>query len=80
MNSPNMLAALLMVVLCHFLPLNVNSQSSGIAVSGIVSTSTGAPLEGATVGVKGSNNSVVTNSEGYFFLTIPSSNSVLWVS
>jgi len=72
MNSPNMLAALLMVVLCHFLPLNVISQSTGNTVSGNVSTSTGAPLEGATVGIKSSGNSVVTNAEGYFSLTVPS--------
>ncbi|MGZ5254796.1 MAG: SusC/RagA family TonB-linked outer membrane protein [Flavitalea sp.] len=80
MNSPNMLAALLMVVLCHFLPFNAISQSTGSTVSGIVSTSTGAPLEGATIGIKGSNNSVVTNVDGAFTITVPSSNSVLLVS
>jgi TonB-linked SusC/RagA family outer membrane protein len=75
-----MLAALMIAVLCHLLPPGLYAQNNSRQISGTVSTSAGEPLTGATIAVKNGNQSVVTDSEGAFRLTVPSGNSILVVS
>ncbi len=52
-----------------------------ITVSGTVrDASNGSPLEGATIAVKGGNESTVSGAGGNFSITVPGNNSVLVVS
>src|SRR6478672_9008425 len=53
---------------------------SQVKVSGTVTDSKGAPVEGATVLVKGSTKGASTDVTGHFTINVPSSKSVLVVS
>ncbi len=80
MNLPNMLAALCIVLLC-FIPLReLHAQGTSRALTGTVTTSTGAPLSGASVSIKGSNTSVMTDVNGAFRIQSSSTQPVLVVS
>ena len=69
---------LCIVFLLHSLTLEVFSQS--LQISGkVTSRSTGEALPGATVNIKG-GESVITDPEGSFTITVPGSGSVLVVS
>jgi len=75
-----MLFTLLIGLLCTLAPWSVFAQNNPLQVSGTVTTSAGAPLEGATIVVKGGNQSAVTDNRGVFQLSVPSGNSVLVVT
>lgn len=49
------------------------------AIKGTLRSTTGEPLSGASVAIKGTNNSVVTNSKGEFSINAPA-RSVLIIS
>ncbi|HEY6902212.1 MAG TPA: carboxypeptidase-like regulatory domain-containing protein, partial [Puia sp.] len=53
---------------------------SGIKVSGRVSQSDGSPLAGATVSVKEGSQSVSTDKNGHYTITVPNGNTTLIVS
>jgi TonB-linked SusC/RagA family outer membrane protein len=53
------------------------AQQDGKTISGIVRNEKGEPLSGATVTVKGTNTAVVSDDNGKYTITIPSSGSVL---
>ncbi|TAH04905.1 MAG: TonB-dependent receptor [Sphingobacteriales bacterium] len=67
-------------LLVFLLMLSSLSYAQSITVSGKITDQNAAPLSGATVSVKGSTNSAVTNKDGLFQLNVPSANSVLVVS
>lgn len=66
--------------LCWLIFFTAHAQDNPLQVSGTITTVSGAPLSGATVAVKGGNQSVMTNADGTFRLTVPSAHSVLLVS
>ncbi len=70
----------LAILFCSLLFMQGFAQNSPLQVSGTVLTTSGSPLTGATVAVKGGSQSTLTNAEGRFALTVPSSNAVLVVS
>lgn len=74
------LKSYLTFLLCTLLILQVSAQNSSLQVSGTILTSTGSPLTGATVAVKGGSQSALTDNNGSFRLTVPDANSVLIVS
>jgi TonB-linked SusC/RagA family outer membrane protein len=57
----------LLLLALFFIPAAVFSQSG--TVKGLVTDSTGAPIEGVSVTVKGSHKAVVTNAEGRFTIS-----------
>jgi TonB-dependent starch-binding outer membrane protein SusC len=67
-------------LLVFLLMLSSLSYAQSVSVSGKITDKNAAPLSGATVSVKGSTASVVTNQDGVFQITVPSANSVLVVS
>jgi TonB-dependent SusC/RagA subfamily outer membrane receptor len=56
------------------------AQQNGKTISGIVRNEKGEPLSGATVNVKGTSTTTVTDDNGKYTITVPSSNSVLVIS
>jgi TonB-dependent SusC/RagA subfamily outer membrane receptor len=55
--------------------------NNAITINGTVRDgSTGKPLEGATIAVKGGSESTVSNAQGNFTISVPGNNSVLTVS
>ncbi|RYZ59678.1 MAG: SusC/RagA family TonB-linked outer membrane protein, partial [Chitinophagaceae bacterium] len=70
----------LALLFCTLLFLQVPAQSGLLQVSGTVLTTSGSPLTGATVAVKGGSQSTLTDNEGRFNLTVPGANAVLVVS
>lgn len=52
--------------------LNLQAQSQGITINGVITDQTGDPLIGATVSEKGTTNAVMTNIEGKFSLQVSS--------
>jgi TonB-linked SusC/RagA family outer membrane protein len=67
------------VFLVAFL-LSAGTAFSQIKISGLVSDAKGAPLEGVSVLVKGSNTGVSTDVGGRYFITVPSTKSVITFS
>ncbi|MEI9943583.1 MAG: carboxypeptidase-like regulatory domain-containing protein [Chitinophagaceae bacterium] len=58
-----------------------NFQYAGFQVTGKVTRkSTGEPLSGATVNVKGTNTVTTTNQTGNFSINVPSAGSILVVT
>lgn len=80
MNLQNMLATLLIVLLCHIPQKNIYAQDNNRNITGTVSTSTGAPLEGASITIKGTSQSARTDEKGSFSITVPSGDAILVVS
>jgi len=70
---------LLLTLLCVCFNSKVLAQSA-IKVNGSVRDVNGSPLPGSTVTVKGSSVVAVTNANGLFNISVPSSGSVLVVS
>lgn len=63
------------------LMLSLNGLAQERQITGkVVDAKTNEPLEGATVSIKNSNRSTVTNSEGIFQLTVPEGKEILTVS
>ena len=72
--------ALMLCAILALLSLNQVSAQS-LQVSGkITAKTTGLPLEGATVSVKGSRGGIITGKDGNFTITVPGAGSVLIVS
>ena len=72
---------LLYVFFCVFfcLLLNANAWAQQI-VRGTLRTSTGAPLVGATVSVKGTNTSAITDEQGRFSINAPTGSTLVVTS
>ncbi len=71
------------LVLCAIMLVQSFIQvfAQNVLVSGkVTAQSTGQPLEGATVSVKGTSTTTITNKEGAFSITVPKTGSVLVVS
>lgn len=64
------------IALIIFLSFSTFAQT-GINISGKVSAESGEPLSGVTVQLKNGKATAVTNTDGTFQLTVPSSNSIL---
>lgn len=80
-NQKSVLAkVLLLVYVLLFIPLLLRAQQANFRVSGTVFDDDKMPLIGATVVVDGSSKGVVTDYDGKFTLTVPSSNTKLKVS
>lgn len=67
-------------ILLLFLLLSAATIAQAVRVSGTVTDATNAPVEGATVRVKGANIGTSTDSLGKFSLSVPDKKSVLVVS
>ena len=80
MNRPKLLAALLMVFICHLLPPGTYAQTNSKQITGKVLSSSGEILEGATISVKGGQQGVVSDASGNFSMTVPAQNAVLVIS
>lgn len=78
-HLPNLLAAFLTSLLCTLFAAGAYAQNN-LQVTGTISSGTGIPLEGATVAVRGSSESAVTDANGVFRITVPSANAVLVVT
>src|SRR6185503_735947 len=59
---------------------NFSPFQSAIRISGKVSQSDGTPLAGATVSVKGSQQSVTTDKNGNYTISVPDGNATLIIS
>lgn len=80
MNSTTMPSALLFFLLCLLFTPGSYAQNNQKQITGTVSASSGAPLTGATISVKGNDNSVVTDEKGSFRISVPSGKSILVIS
>ncbi len=69
--------AALLACVCFLAPTVAFAQQQ---VSGTVKDATGKALPGASVGVKGSNQTTSTDAAGNFRITVPSANSTLIIS
>src|SRR3989441_6369575 len=67
-----LLGALLATVLCG------TAVAQDLQVSGTVTTTTGAPLKGVTVQVRGTDNKTVTGDDGKYSLTAPGNGVLLY--
>jgi TonB-linked SusC/RagA family outer membrane protein len=56
------------------------TQAQQVTVTGKVTDNSGAPLEGATVNVKGASTHAITGKDGSFSISLPSERSLLLVS
>lgn len=56
------------------------AQQNGKTISGIVRNEKDEPLSGATITVKGTSAATITDDNGRYSITVPSSNSVLIIS
>src|ERR1700733_851044 len=72
---PLLLFCLLGLVLTH-----VRAQDKTISLSGTITDNRGAPLPGATIKIKGSENGVSSNASGAFTIIVPSAASRLSIS
>lgn len=73
----NLLAAVIACI-CFFTPTNAFAQQR---ITGTVrDASTGNPLAGATIRVKGGTQSTVTDANGAFTIAVPDNNSLLTIS
>ena len=73
------LHALLLVFVVLFLPTVIFAQS--VTVTGkITDNKDGAPLQGATISVKNSKTSTVSDTKGNFSIKAPSSESVITIT
>ncbi|HTH31001.1 MAG TPA: carboxypeptidase-like regulatory domain-containing protein, partial [Lacibacter sp.] len=70
----------LLVTLLTVFSLSSVFAQQGIAVSGIVRDSAGAPIPQSTVSEKGKKNATTTNAEGKFSLTVADSRAVLLIT
>ena len=61
-------------LLVFLLMLSSLSYAQSVSVSGKITDKNAAPLSGATVSVKGSTASVVTNQDGVFQITVQYAN------
>lgn len=68
---------MLLLGMCVLFTSNIFAQ---VKVSGVVKSSSGELLPGATIVVKGTTNGVVTDADGKFSITVPSANSTLVIS
>ena len=68
---------MLLLGMCVLFTSNIFAQ---VKVSGVVKSSSGEILPGATIVVKGTTNGVVTDADGKYSITVPSTNSTLIVS
>ncbi|HEU0112357.1 MAG TPA: SusC/RagA family TonB-linked outer membrane protein, partial [Flavisolibacter sp.] len=72
---------LLYIVLCTFFILFFSIGAwAQQSISGILKTASGEPLSGATVTVKGTNTSVVTDAQGRFTITASSGSTLVLTS
>ena len=68
---------MLLLGMCFLFAVNTFAQAK---VSGVVKSSSGELLPGATIVVKGTTNGVVTNVDGQYTITDPNAQSTLVVS
>lgn len=68
-----------MLLLCMLLTGNF-LLAQGKKVSGKVSNTSGQPIQGATINVKGSTTGTVSDADGAFTLTVPNEKSVLIIT
>ena len=78
-HSPNMLAALLIAALCLFFQPAHAQDASPRQIKGSIITTSGTPLEGATITINGTNRSAVSDVNGSFQISAPP-NAVLLIS
>lgn len=78
MRKTRLPRAITMIVVLVLYSLTVFSQNR--VISGVVSDQSGAPLVNATVAVKGSKTTVITDNYGAFKITVPSNATTLVVS
>jgi TonB-linked SusC/RagA family outer membrane protein len=71
---------ILQMILMGIFILVTSSAYAQIKVSGVVKSSTGELLPGATVVVKGTSTGTVANSEGKYSITVPNARSILTFS
>jgi hypothetical protein len=67
------------ILLLQLIYLGVSAQTRQLTGT-VTSSSTGLPLEGATVGVKGSNDAATTDGAGNFKISVPATAKQLTVS
>ncbi|HUC82210.1 MAG TPA: SusC/RagA family TonB-linked outer membrane protein [Flavisolibacter sp.] len=79
MNSLRLLRPLLMLMLFMGSIASVNAQNTTVTGK-VTDKETGKPIEGVTVKVKNNTTAALTNTEGDFSITVPSSESVLTFS
>jgi TonB-dependent starch-binding outer membrane protein SusC len=78
MTIKRLLARLSLLSLCVFLTLSVFSQTK--TVTGTVTDDKGAPIQGASVAVKGAKGGTTTDAAGAFTLTVSASAKTLVIS
>ena len=72
----NLLSKIYLVVVASFFLLNAKAQNQK-EINGTVTDDKGAPLEGATVLLKGTKNGTNTNSTGNYVLSVPTAKGTL---
>jgi TonB-linked SusC/RagA family outer membrane protein len=78
MRKLRSLRAIALLCACVLFASSISAQSR--TITGIVSDKAGAPIESATISVKGQKNVTLTDATGAFKIDVPSANSVLVVS
>lgn len=78
MRKLRFLRAIALLCACVLLASSISAQNR--TVTGIVSDKAGAPIESATITVKGQKTVTLTDANGAFKIDVPSANSILVVS
>ena len=72
----------LLLLICCTVFAQEKAISTGLLkkITGVVTDADGKPVQGATVGIKGTNTNVITDENGAFSINVPSEKSVLKIS